>query len=275
MHTGISPRFFASRVLTRLRIAGAIVSLFAPAGLAEPQPAAQQTVFIAVSAAISLKDALGHAYEQSHLGAKVTLNDGGFGTWQPEIEHGAPVDVFISAARRQMNALESKWLIDAESRRNIVANELVLVVPATSNMIRNFQDLARPEIKVVALSDPGTVPAGMYAWRTLDHLGLLVAVEKKTVGAKDDRQALTYVEIGNADAGLVYRSDARIPSKDRIAATAPAASHGPIVYPAPITERSKNGAAAHALLDFLGGPAARAVFEKYGFTAPEKQAETN
>jgi molybdate transport system substrate-binding protein len=95
------------------------------------------------------------------------------------------------------------------------------------------------------------------------------------VGAKDDHQVLTYVEIGNVDAGLVYRSDPRISSKDRIAATAPAASHGPIVYPVPITERSKNGAAAQALLDFLGGPAAPAVFEKYGFTAPEKQAETN
>lgn len=240
--------------------------------------AAQQPASVTVSAAISLKDALdelGRVYEQSHPGAKITFNYGGSGTLEHQIEQGAPVDILISAAEKQMDTLESKGLIVAGTRRNLVANELVLIVPAASSLVRSFQDLARAEVKVVALGESETVPAGMYARQSLEHLGLLAAVQKKTVFAKDVRQVLTYVETGNADAGIVYQTDARISGIVRIVATAPAGSHDPIVYPAAVVRDSRNATAARAFLDFVAGPEARAVFAKYGFLAPEKQAEKN
>jgi molybdate transport system substrate-binding protein len=132
--------------------------------------AAQPAVSGTDSAVISLQDALdelGHACEQSHSGARVSFNYGGSGTLQFEIKQGAPVDVFISAAQNQTDALEPKGLIDAKTRRNIVSTEFVLVVPASSTIVRNFQDQARPKIKVDSWGEPGTVPAGIYARRTL------------------------------------------------------------------------------------------------------------
>ena len=235
----------------------------------------QQKTSITVSAAISLKDALdelGHTYEQRHPGTKVTFNYGSSGTLQHQIEQGAPVDIFLSAAEKQMDALESGGLLVAGTRRDLAGNQLVLVVPASSNIAKDFSDLARPEVKIVALGEPGTVPAGMYARQTLEQLGMLAAVEKKVVYAKDVRAVLTYVETGNADAGIVYQTDACTSSKARMAATAPAATHDPIAYPAAVIRTTKNITAARAFLEFLESADARALFERYGFTPAEKQA---
>ncbi len=252
--------------------------LVASSGLAVPSPAAAPARSVVVSAAISLKDALdelGRTYEQSHPGTKIVFNYAGSGTLQHQIEQGAPVDIFFSAAETQMDALQSQGLIAADTRRTVVSNELVLIVPAGSGTVRSFQDLARPDVKIIALGEPGTVPAGMYARQTLEHLGLASVTEKKAVYAKDVRQVLAYVETGNADAGIVYRTDARISSRVRIAATAPAASHQPILYPAAIVKDSANPAVAREFLEFLGGPEARAVFATYGFAVPEKRDEKN
>ncbi|HXJ18404.1 MAG TPA: molybdate ABC transporter substrate-binding protein [Candidatus Polarisedimenticolia bacterium] len=257
----------------RMSLGVALVVLLGAGGLLPVRAGAQQPASITVSAAISVKDALdqvGRTYEQSHPRAKILFNYAGSGTLQHQIEQGAPVDIFFSAAEKQMDSLQSKGLIVAATRTNIVANDLVLIVPANSSLVRNFQDLARPDVRIVALGEPETVPAGMYARQALDHLGLLAAVEKKTVYAKDVRQVLTYVETGNADAGIVYRTDARITAKVRIVATAPAASHDPIIYPAAVVKNAKNIGSARAFLEFLAGPEARAVFATYGFTVPEK-----
>jgi molybdate transport system substrate-binding protein len=238
----------------------------------------QQEVSITVSAAISLKgalDELGHTYERRHSGIRVTYNYGSSGTLEHQIEQGAPVDIFLSAAEKQMDALESGGLLVEGTRKDLVGNQLVLIVPTTSTMVKDFPDLARPEVKIVALGEPGTVPAGMYAHQTLERLGLLTVTEKKAVYAKDVRAVLTYVETGNADAGFVYQTDARTSSKVRIVATAPLATHDPITYPAAVVRSTKIIAAARAFLEFLESPQARAVFEKYGFTSLEKQARKN
>lgn len=267
----------AQRPARSIALAVAIFAVILGAGGPATEGAgAQQPVSLTLSAAISLKDALdelGPAYEQSHSGVKITFNYSGSGTLQHQIEQGAPVDVFFSAAEKQMDALELKGLMVAGTRRDLLSNELVLIVPARSSIVRNFQDLARPEVKIVALGEPQTVPAGMYARQTLDRLGLLAAAEKKAVYAKDVRQVLTYVETGNADAGIVYQTDARISAKVRIVAIAPAASHDPILYPAAVVKSAKDIAPARAFLEFLAGPEARAVFERHGFILPEKQAE--
>lgn len=246
--------------------------------LAPTHVTAQQPESVIVSAAVSLKDALdeiAHMYEHRHTNAKIIFNYGGSGTLQHQIEQGAPVDVFFSAAEKQMDALESEGLLVAGTRRPMVANKLVLIEPASSNRLKDFQDLTRPEVKIIALGEPSTVPAGMYARQTLEHLGLLAAVEKKAVYAKDVRAVLTYVETGNADAGIVYQTDARASTRVHVVALAPEKTHDQIVYPAVILKNSKNEKAARAFLQFLESSDARAVFEKYGFGTPEKQAGKN
>jgi molybdate transport system substrate-binding protein len=238
--------------------------------------AAQQPVSVTVSAAISLKDPLdqiARQYERSHPNTKILVNYGASGTLEHQIEQGAPVDVFFSAAEAQMDALESKGLISAATRRNIASNELVLVVPASAARIASFQDLAQGDVKIIALGEPSTVPAGQYAQETLEHLGLLEAIKSKVVYAKDVRAVLTYVETGNADAGVVYKTDAIASRKVRIAATAPESAHSPIVYPAAVLRDSKNGAEAGLFVAFLANAEARATFERFGFRAEERQAE--
>lgn len=240
--------------------------------------AVERSSAITVSAAISLKDALdeiGRLYQARRPGAKVAFNYGGSGTLQRQIEQGAPVDIFLSAAETQMDGLAAQGLIATETRRDIVGNTLVLIVPATTRMLNDFPDLTRLYVSVIALGEPGTVPAGMYARQTLEHMGLFAAVEKKIVYAKDVRAVLTYVETGNADAGFVYRTDALSSPKVRVVATAAADSHDPIVYPAAVLKNSKNAGAAREFVDFLQGSEARAAFEKYGFTPAEKSAVKN
>jgi molybdate transport system substrate-binding protein len=234
-----------------------------------------QTTSLTVSAAVSLKDALdelGKQYQKSHSGTTIQFNYGGSGTLQHQIEQGAPADLFVSAAEKQMDTLSSEGLIDNATRRDVVANSLVLIVPSGSSSVQSFQDLTKTEIKVIALGEIATVPAGQYADQTLKKLGL-DAVEKKAVYAKDVRQVLTYVETGNADAGMVYQTDAATSAKVRVVATAPANSHDPIVYPGAVLKGSKNEAASRGFLDFLSGSDARAVFEKLGFAPAEKNPE--
>lgn len=244
--------------------------LFAGGGLGgSPSPQAAKAD-LTVSAAISLKDALDEAkqiYAAENPNVAIAANYGASGTLQLQIEQGAPVDVFLSAAPKQMDALDAKGLLLAGTRKNLLRNEVVLIVPKDySAGISSFQDLTRADVKQIALGEPVTVPAGQYAKEVLTSLGIYDAVNSKAILAKDVRQVLTYVETGNVDAGIVYATDAMSSAKVKVVATAPAKSHSPVIYPAAVIKASKNPAAARAFLDFLAGPRGRAVFQKYGFT---------
>jgi molybdate transport system substrate-binding protein len=275
-----------TRSIGRRLVVASLLFLFVvgTAGSLALGAAPQQSSSITVSAAISLKDALdelGPIFQvQQHRkngsnGTAVTYNYGSSGTLARQIEQGAPVDVFFSAAEKQMDELAAQSLIVADTRRDLVGNALVLIVPAQSTELHSFQDLTGAAVKTIALGETSTVPAGMYARQTLEHLGLFAAVEKKVVYAKDVRAVLTYVETGNAEAGLVYQTDANRSQKVRVVAIAPADSHDPILYPAAVLRDSKEKAAARAFLEFLQGPDARAVFQKYGFASTEKPAVKN
>ena len=223
---------------------------------------------ITVSAAISLKDALdeiAHLYSAEHPGAEVHFNLGGSGTLQRQIEQGAPVDIFISASPREMDSLQSQGLLVPETRRDLVKNSVVLIVPAGNTGVSSFQDLTKATVKTVAVGEPQTVPAGKYAQEVLTHFGIYDQLKPKLALAKDVRQVLTYVETGNADAGIVYATDAKISKKVTVTATAPADSHSPVVYPAAVIKNSKNLAGSKAFLEFLASEKAQAVFQKYGF----------
>lgn len=228
---------------------------------------------ITVSAAISLKDALdeiAQLYRAKSPGTSIHFNLGGSGTLQQQIEQGAPVDIFISASPHQMDALEAKGLLLAGSRKDVVRNSVVLIVPKGKQGIASFQDLDTAGVKFIALGEPKTVPAGKYAQEILSHFGLYEKLSPKFVLGKDVRQVLTYVATGNADAGIVYATDTKTSSDVTVVATAPEDSHSPVIYPLAIIKNSKNVEDAKKFADFLAGPQATEVFKKYGFQSPKE-----
>jgi molybdate transport system substrate-binding protein len=241
--------------------------------LALARPAARPPVRLTVSAAASLQDALtaiDQDFQRSHPEIEITPNFGASGTLQLQIEQGAPVDVFVSAAPQQMDALAVKNLLLADTRANLLENELVLIVPKDSKTVASFADLKRPDVRVIAVGDPRSVPAGTYAQQVLTALGIYDAVKSKMTLATDARQVLADVSTGSADAGLVYSTDAAISSQVRVAMDAPAGTHQPIVYPAAVLRGSMNPDAAREFVKYLASPAARAVFSKYGFRPAAK-----
>jgi molybdate transport system substrate-binding protein len=255
------------KLIARLAAAFACMVLAGCGGSAIHSP--NQPVSLTISAAISLKeplDAFAQNYNQQHRDLRVVCNYGASGTLQQQIEQGAPVDIFISAGEKQMNTLQNENLLAPGTRRDLLANALALIVPVNSTPLHNFSDLAKSSIKSIAIGEPRTVPAGMYAQQALEHLHFLPALKSKIVYAANVRQVLAYVETGNADAGLVYSTDARISTRVRVVATAPPDSHDPILYPVAMLKTSKSPQAARALLDALESPQSLALFERYGFT---------
>lgn len=226
-------------------------------------------VTLTISAAASLKDALGEVqklYIKDNSNVKFTDNFGASGTLQQQIEQGAPTDIFFSAGKTQVDALKTEGLLVDNTITNILKNEVVLVVPKSSTLsIKNFNSLTAASVKKIALGEPKTVPAGKYALDVLTSLKISDAITSKVVYGKDVKEVLTWVETGNADAGIVYATDAKISTKVKVIATAPKNSHKDIVYPAALIKSSKNAYASKKFIKFLSSSSAKKVFEKYGF----------
>ncbi len=223
---------------------------------------------LTLSVAASLQDAITEIetdYQRDHGAVDFRNNFGSSGTLAREIEQGAPVDAFLSAGTKQMDDLETKGLLQAGTRANLLRNSLVLIAPQDSKLA-GFDGITAPGFRLIALGDPASVPAGQYGKQTLTSLNLYDKIQGRIVLGKDVRQVLTYVETGNADAGLVYATDAMISSKVRVVATAPESSHDPIIYPLAIMAASRNQPSAGDFITYLSGPSARAVFTKHGFT---------
>jgi molybdate transport system substrate-binding protein len=237
---------------------------------ATPVAAATELV---VSAAISLKDALAElapAFEAAHPGVTLRLNLGASGDLEKQIEAGAPVDVFLSAGRRQLDQLARRRLIREETRVVVAGNALVVVAPVRSRLaLATAADLFRPAVRRVVIGNPKTVPAGEYAEESLRALGVWERLAERLVLAENVRQALEYVARDEVDAGLVYRTDAATRTTEvRVAFTLPASSHAPIVYPGAVTRDTRDPALGGALLDWLVSPVGRAAFARYGFRTP-------
>ena len=229
---------------------------------------------LTVSAAVSLTEslqAIRTLYGRDAPGVSIALDLGGSGFLEQQIEQGAPVDIFISASPQEMDALEARGLLVPGTRRDLLSNSLVLIVPAAdASVVSGFASLLNPEVRRVAIADPQGVPAGAYARQALEHLKLYSRIQPKVIFGGDVRQVLAYVETGNADAGLVYSTDARLSDQVRIAAVAPQKSHAPILYPVAVIKGCRHVAAAERFLRFLGGSEAEQVFERKGFTIAAK-----
>jgi len=223
---------------------------------------------LTVSVAASLTDAIQEieaVYRIDHPGVEIRNNFGSSGTLAREIEDGAPVDVFLSAASKPMDDLQARNLIVAGSRRNLLRNTLVLIAPRGSKL-SGFQQLADASVRTIALGDPASVPAGQYGQQALAALHLLNSVHSRLVLGRDVRQVLAYVETGNADAGIVYATDALTSAGVQVVAVAPDATHDPIVYPAAAIASGHNQGAARQFVEYLNSAPARAIFQKRGFT---------
>jgi molybdate transport system substrate-binding protein len=220
-----------------------------------------------VFAAASLKNALDEA-AAAYPGGKITLAYGASSALARHIENGAPADVFISADLDWMDYVAKQGLLASGTRRNLLGNRLVLVAPRARPVALEpapgFPIARALGNGRLALAEPGSVPAGKYAKAALEKLGVWNQVAGRIAAAENVRAALALVARGETPLGVVYRSDANAEPRVTVAGVFPAGSHPPIVYPAAVVKGAKPG--AQALLDFLGGPQASAIFEKHGFT---------
>src|SRR4029077_11266409 len=226
--------------------------------LAVAPPARAQEVILSV--AVSLKEAteeVGRTFMASRPGVTLRYNFGASGDLQKQIEAGAPVDVFLSAAQRQMDELEKQNLIVATSRRAFARNVLTVVKPADSRIdITKPADLLESRVGRIVIGSPKTVPAGQYAEESLRALGLWERLLPKIVFSENVRQALDYVARGEVDARIVYTTDAVSRAQGvKEAFRPPDDSYRPVVYPGAVVTASKQPALARAFLDLLRGSA--------------------
>lgn len=228
-----------------------------------------------VSAAISLKEPLqeiGVLFEQRHPEVKVVFNWGASGALQQQIEHGAPVDVYVSAASKQMDELEAKGLLLNETRRTLAANLLVLITSsALRSGLASFKDLTKSEVKLIAIGNPRTVPAGEYAQRVLMSLGLWDSLRPKLIFTGNVRQTLAYVVRGEVDAALVYATDAQSAGEAvQVVAAAPEGSAPPVLYPIAVVKTSKQSQEARAFVDLTLSEAGQQILRAHAFLPPPK-----
>jgi len=234
--------------------------LFGTAWIAAADPPDELLVFAAASLTESMQD-LGRAFE-AKTGTKVTFSFGGSSDLARQIEAGAPADVFFSADTARMDALEKAGLVQAADRREFLSNALVVVVPSDSTAkIASANDLLK--LPRIALADPAAVPVGVYTKKWLTGLGLWERLEPKIVPTLDVRASLAAVESGGVPAAIVYRTDAAIAKKARIAL---AVQDGPpILYSVAPLRAAKNPSGARAFVEFLRGTAGREEFTRRGF----------
>jgi len=232
--------------------------------LAPSLQAAEINVFAAASLTDSLKEIAARYEKQS--GDKLVFNLGASSTLARQIEAGAPVDIFFSADEAKMDGLEKKGLIDVATRKSRLGNALVIVVASDSVLkIDSAYALTNAAVQKLALADPQAVPAGVYAKQWLEGLHLWLVIEPKVVPTENVRAALAAVESGNVEAGVVYKTDAGISKKVKVAYEVPAKDAPKISYPIALVKDSKQTAAAKKFLNYLDSKDAGDIFKKFGF----------
>jgi molybdate transport system substrate-binding protein len=225
-------------------------------------PAAEVRVFAAVSLTEALEE-IAVAYEKK-TGDEVVFHFGASSMLARQIEQGAPGDLFLSADEARMDALAKQGLIVASARASVLSNTLVVVVPKDGGMtIVAPSQLAN--VRSIALAEPSSVPAGVYARTWLQKIGLWARIRPKVIPTDNVRAALAAVESGNVDAAIVYKTDARMGKRTRIAYEVPRAQGPAISYPFALLRDAGNRKAAMRLLAYLKSKAAMDIFARHGF----------
>ena len=250
-----------------MRSAG--LALILLAAMAAGVQAQEMTLSVAVSLKEAIED-LGRTFTAGRPGVTLRYNFGASGDLQKQIEAGAPIDLFLSAAQRQMDELQKQNLIVASSRRAFARNVLVVIKPSDSRVdISKSADLVDSRVGRIVIGNPKTVPAGQYAEESLKAMGVWEKVQPKLVLAENVRQALDYVARGEVDAGFVYTTDLAARAQGVKEAFRPAEdTYRPIVYPVAIVAGSKHQPVAQAFIDLLVGESGRATLARFGFQPP-------
>jgi molybdate transport system substrate-binding protein len=222
---------------------------------------------ILLLAAASTTDAMEELrleFEKEHPGVAVRSSYAASSTLAQQIVAGAAADVVLSASLEWADLLQKQDLV--QKRADLLSNRLVVIVPSDAKLaILAPADLAGPAIKRLALADPKSVPAGMYARQALEKLGLWEKLSPRVAGASDVRQALHFVETGAAEAGIVYATDAAASRKVRVACEIDAKLTTPIRYPLVLVKRGQPSKAATAFYEFLLSAHAADAFRRQGF----------
>jgi molybdate transport system substrate-binding protein len=252
------------------RLVKFIFALTLVSGLSAP-PASADEKGLTVFAAASMKNALDDidAAYTAKSGVKVTASYAASSVLAKQIDQGAPADIFLSANTDWMDYATKQKTINAETRTNLLGNSIVLIAPKDSSIdkvsIAPGFDLAKLAGQGrIATGDVSSVPVGKYARAALEKLGAWETAAPKFAMAESVRAALTLVARGEAVLGIVYATDAKVEPAVKIVGTFPADSHPPIIYPVAATASAGSGATGY--LAFLHTSAAKAIFEKYGFT---------
>lgn len=236
----------------------------------DEQEESKEEVELLISAAASLTDVLNELAEvYKTVEPETTLNFtfGSSGALQAQIEEGAPVDIFMSAAQKQMKALDKGGHILDGTIKTLLLNKVVLITPKDGEIeIKSFEDLTKDEIKKIAIGDPANVPVGQYSEEIFNSLNISDKLNSKLVLGSDVRTVLTWVESGEVDCGIVYATDAFTSDSINIITEAPEGSHKEVSYPVAVVKDSKNPDRAKEFLDFLSTDKATELFEKYGFS---------
>ena len=223
---------------------------------------------ILISAAASLTDVLKEirSVYQATSTNRVNFNFGPSSGLARQIDEGAPADIFFSADLAQMHHLDKKSRLEPGTRKNLLTNQLVIIVAADSKLAPSSpKDLLKGDIKRIALAEPSTVPVGVYTSNYLMNQSMWQQIKPKVVPVQDVRATLAAVESGNVEAGFVYKTDAAVSSKVKIVYEVPIDKGPQITYPVAIVKDSKRKQAAHDFLNYLQGSMAKAIFAKYGF----------
>jgi molybdate transport system substrate-binding protein len=229
--------------------------------------AAAITVFAAASLSDACKE-IAPLYNKA-TGDTLRFNFGASGALARQIKEGAPADVFFSADELRVDQLGKAGLLLPGTRRTVLANTLVVVVATDGGVtVKGLGDLAKTDVRRIAIGEPATVPVGTYTKEYLQKTGDWTKLIDKMVPVDTVRAALAAVESGNAEAGFVYKTDALISKKVKIAIEVPLADGPKITYPVAVLKDTKQAAAAKALVEFLAGAEAQKVFAKYGFLTP-------
>lgn len=230
--------------------------------------AGEINIFAAASLTDSLKQIAAHYEKQS--GDKLVFNLGASSTLARQIEEGAPADIFFSADEAKMNGLEKKGLIDTTTRKSRLGNALVVVVPNDSTVkIDSAHSLTNAAVQKIALADPKAVPAGVYTKQWLEKFQLWPAIEPKVVPVENVRSALAAVESGNVEASVVYKTDAGISKKVKVAYEVPTTDAPRISYPVALVKESTQPDEAKKFLNYLDSKDPGDIFKQFGFVLLE------
>ena len=235
-------------------------------GSSDSKEEAELTVFAAASLTETLEE-LAKTYEAEHPGITFSFNFDSSGTLQTQIEEGAECDLFLSAAQKQMDALEEQSLIDSDSRLDLLENKVVLAVPDGNPAdIHSFADIGTDKCQLIALGNDD-VPVGAYSMEILTALGLLDGLENsgKITYGSNVKEVTTQIKENSVDCGIVYATDA-YSAKLEVAETADASLCSQVLYPAAVLKNAPHAGEAAEFLAFLQGEKAKEVFEKVGFT---------